>query len=114
MNIPAWVSPGLYGAAVGAAALAIIGFGWGGWVTGGKAADMAAKASQTAVVSALSPLCVDAARRDPDFAAKLVELKTTSGYSRDEIVMKAGWGTPPGATEGNRDLARDCAAKLVL
>lgn len=114
MNIPTWVSPALYGAACGAAALAVIGFGWGGWVTGGKADDMAAKASETAVVSALSPLCVAAARRDPDFAEKLVELKKASGYNRDQIIMNAGWGTPPGETSGSRDLARDCGNKLVL
>ena len=29
------VKSSLFGAAVGAAALAVIGFSWGGWVTGG-------------------------------------------------------------------------------
>ena len=42
MQTPEWLKPGLYGAACGAAALAVIGFSWGGWVTGGTARTMAA------------------------------------------------------------------------
>ena len=42
MKTPEWLKPGLYGAACGAAALAGIGFSWGGWVTGGTARTMAA------------------------------------------------------------------------
>jgi hypothetical protein len=30
MQIPEWLKPGLYGAACGAVALAVIGFSWGG------------------------------------------------------------------------------------
>ena len=46
----------LQGAAAGAVATLIIGFNWGGWVTGGTAKDMTEKSSTTAVISALSPL----------------------------------------------------------
>ncbi len=42
MRTPEWLKPGLYGAACGAVALAVIGFSWGGWVTGGMARTMAA------------------------------------------------------------------------
>jgi hypothetical protein len=42
MHPPEWLKPGLYGAACGAVALAVIGFSWGGWVTGGTARTMAA------------------------------------------------------------------------
>jgi len=37
MTIPIETKPALWGAAGGAIALAIAGFAWGGWVTGGKA-----------------------------------------------------------------------------
>jgi GTP cyclohydrolase I-like protein len=37
MQIPAEVKPACWGAVGGAVALAIVGFMWGGWVTGGKA-----------------------------------------------------------------------------
>ena len=40
MTTPEWLKPGLVGAGVGAVALAAVGFGWGGWVTGGAAESM--------------------------------------------------------------------------
>ena len=33
MNVPSYLKPALTGAVIGAAALAIVGFSWGGWVT---------------------------------------------------------------------------------
>jgi len=114
MTIPTWISPGLYGAVCGAVALAVVGFGWGGWVTGGQANLMAAAASKAAVVTVLTPLCLDIASRDPNFASKLIELKKADGYSRGDLVAKAGWGTLPGSSEVNPDVARACASKLVL
>ena len=41
MTSPEWLKPGLYGAAVGGIALAIVGFAWGGWVTGAAAKELA-------------------------------------------------------------------------
>jgi len=41
-----------YGAACGAVALAVVGFSWGGWATGGTARLMAAEQLQSDVVSA--------------------------------------------------------------
>ena len=35
MKSPKWLKPTLYEAAGGAIALAVVGFSWGGWVTGG-------------------------------------------------------------------------------
>jgi len=37
MKLPIETKPALWGAACGAIALAIVGFSWGGWVTGKKA-----------------------------------------------------------------------------
>ncbi|MDC3309593.1 hypothetical protein OAV68_01650 [bacterium] len=59
MELPKWTEPALCGAGVGAIALAIIGFNWGGWVTGGTAAEMAEKSSRSAVAEALIPTCSD-------------------------------------------------------
>ena len=44
-------------AARGAVALAIVGFGWGSWVTGGSAGLTAKTRSENAVVAALAPIC---------------------------------------------------------
>ena len=64
MKTPEWLKPALYGAAAGAAVLAINGFSWGGWVTGSKAQEMAADAA----VAALVPICIEQSNRDPQLA----------------------------------------------
>ncbi len=58
MNIPKWLKPGFNGAIVGAVALAIVGFSWGGWVTGGTAEQMASKQARSEVVAALAPTVI--------------------------------------------------------
>ncbi len=46
---------GLWGAAIGAAALAVGGFTWGGWMTAGSAEALTTKRSQAAVVGGIDP-----------------------------------------------------------
>ena len=41
MTFPEWTKPGVYGALVGAVAVSILGFTWGGWTTAGSADEMA-------------------------------------------------------------------------
>ena len=103
------LKPGLVGAVAGAIVLAIIGFNWGGWVTGDEASEM----SQTAVVERLVPICVGQFNMDADKATKLVELKKVESWSRGEFVVKQGWATMPGAKEANATVARGCAEKIV-
>src|SRR3954463_13880271 len=112
MQTPEWLKPGLYGAACGAVALAVIGFSWGGWVTGGTARTMAADQSKAEVVTALSLICVDQSKRDPQLAERVAAIKAASSYERGDLVMKNGWATMPGTTEGNRPVAIACADKV--
>ena len=90
MKTPEWLKPGIYGAACGAIALAVVGFSWGGWVTGGTAQRMAAEQSQADVVAA------------------------ASSWERGDMVIKHGWATMPGTPEGNRLVARACADKIGI
>jgi hypothetical protein len=113
MKTPEWLRPGLYGAACGAAALAVIGFSWGGWVTGGTARTMAADQSKADVVTALSLICVDQSKRDPQLAERIAAIKAASSWNRGDLVMKNGWATMPGTTEGNSQVAKDCADKIA-
>ena len=114
MNFPTWLKPGLIGAGGGAIALAIVGFSWGGWVTGGSAEAMAAKSSTAAVAVALTPYCIERAGGvDAPTATAMTELKAASAYSRRGIVEKAGWATPLGAEKPNAELAQACQLKLA-
>ena len=112
MQTPEWLKPGLYGAACGAVALSVIGFSWGGWITGGTARTMAADQSKAEVVTALSLICVDQSKRDPQLVERVALLKAASSYERGDLVMKNGWATMPGTTEGNRLVAIACANKV--
>jgi len=109
MQIPAQVKPAAWGAAGGAVAAMIIGFAWGGWVTGGTSEKNAGTAAQTAVVQALVPLCVVKAEQQPE---QLVLLKKESSYSRTEFVVKAGWVSSV-ADKYRRNVAEGCASAVV-
>ncbi len=113
MQTPDWLKPGLYGAACGAVALAVIGFSWGGWVTGGTARTMASDQSKAEVVTALSLICVDQSKRDPQLAERVAAIKTASSWNRGDLVLKNGWATMPGTAEGNSQVAKDCADKIA-
>ena len=100
------------GAALGAAAAMIIGFNWGGWVTGGSATEMAQRSASAAVVSVLSPICVDKFQRSAEAATNLSELKKTSSYMQASFIEKGGWATLPGSDKANSSVASACANML--
>lgn len=107
------VRPALWGAAVGAIALAIVGFGWGGWVTGGAAEMLAKNSAAAAVVAALTPICVEKFRQAADASANLVEMKkATYSWDQSKFVEKGGWATMPGSAEPNSAVATACAESL--
>ena len=114
MNAPEWLKPGIYAAVVGATALAIIGFTWGGWMTGGDAKNMASDQSRMAVVAALVPICIEQSKQDPEASATLAKLKETSSYQRSEVLMGTGWATMPGAEKPDRLVAGACMDKLAM
>jgi hypothetical protein len=110
MAIPAQVKPAVWGAIGGAIAAMIIGFVWGGWVTGGTSEKAAGAAAQTAVVQAFVPVCVAKAEQQPD---QIIALKKeSSSYSRSEMVFKAGW-VDSVAEKYRRDVAEQCAVAIV-
>jgi hypothetical protein len=113
MNIPEWTKPALLGAAAGAIALSIVGFSWGGWVTGATASEMASDKARQEVVAALVPICLEQSKQDPGSASTLAELQETSRYQRTEMIMNTGWATMPGSSNANRDVAKACMEKLA-
>lgn len=113
MNAPEWLQPGLYGAAAGAVALAVIGFSWGGWVTGGTAAEMAEDQARQEVVAALVPICLEQSQQDPRLTETLAQLEEATSYKRSDMLMEAGWATMPGSADPNRAVASACMEKLA-
>jgi hypothetical protein len=104
----------LQGIATGAIASMVIGFSWGGWMTGGSASKLAAERADTAVVAALTPICVEKFLQNSDAKANLAILqKISSNWEQGQYLEKGGWVTQPGATSSDYHLARACAEKLV-
>jgi hypothetical protein len=102
----------LQGAAAGAAATLFIGFYWGGWVTGGTAKEMTQRSTTSAVVAALSPICVDKFQRSTEATANMTELKKVSSYMQGSFIEKGGWATLPGSDAANSSVAQACANML--
>jgi dienelactone hydrolase len=113
MKFPSETKPALWGAVGGAVALAIIGFSWGGWVTGGTAKQMASDQARLEVVAALVPVCLAQSSQDPKSVETLALLKDASSYKRSDMLMKAGWATMPGTSDPNRYVASACMEKLA-
>lgn len=113
MEIPAQVSPAFWGAIGGAAAVAFIGFNFGGWVTAGTAETLASQRASKAVVAALAPICVDNFKRAKDASTQLVELKKAESWKQGEFVSKGGWAAIPGVATVDSALATSCAEMII-
>ena len=88
MQIPSEVKPAAWGAVGGAIALAVIGFNWGGWVTGATANKNAKEAADSAIVRVLAPICAEKFQQQADASSKIVELKKVSSWERGTFVEK--------------------------
>jgi aminoglycoside phosphotransferase (APT) family kinase protein len=115
MKIPVETKPVLWGVAGGAVLAAIVGFTWGGWVTGGTAESGAAQRASAAVVVALAPICVERFQSAPEVAANLAALKKVDSWSQGDFVEKGGWATSPGSKPSDQvsAVAKACAALLA-
>ncbi len=107
------IKPGVWGAIGGAIVLAIIGFIWGGWVTGGTAQKMAEEMAEAAVVDRLAPICVEQYNQDSEKDQKLNELKEESSWKRSDYVEKQGWATMPGEEKPDGKVAEKCADLVI-
>src|SRR3984957_4020921 len=91
----------------------VVGFAWGGWVTGGTATSMASDAADGARAQLAAMVCVAGFNHGPDAVAQLAELKKASDYQRGQILVKNGWATMPGSTDPVRGAADICVKKLM-
>jgi len=103
------IKPAFWGAVFGAIAMAIVGFNWGGWVTGGTAKEMAAEA----VVHRLVPICVGQFNMDSNKVSKLAAMKKADSWKQADFVVKQGWATMPGADKANNEVAEACASEIT-
>lgn len=94
-------------------ATTVVGFSWGGWVTGGASRAAAASAGEVARGELASAICVERFNAAPDVAAKLVEFKAIpDSYRKRQFVEAGGWATMPGQPAPDRLGVQGCVAAL--
>jgi hypothetical protein len=113
MQVPTWTKPALWGAAVGAVGLAIIGFSAGWVVSSDTAMDMATQRSQQAVIASLTPICIAQYQSTSGDATLLASLEGKSSWTRGDFVEEQGWATMPGSQTPNSQVADACAIELL-
>jgi hypothetical protein len=115
----------LFWACAGTAIVAtVVGFTWGGWVTGGTARDMAEESAAQARQELVAVMCVDRFMAAPGAGGQLTALQEiTSSYAQGKFVEDGGWAVIPvaGGAESSmpassgdrRKAAVLCAAELA-
>ena len=113
----------LFWSCAGSVVLAtIVGFSWGGWVTGGSAAKMAEKSAAQARQELAAVVCVDRFMAAPDVGVQLTALKDIeSPYAQGKFVEEGGWAiivpasspTDYKARADHREAAGLCAEELA-
>jgi hypothetical protein len=105
----------LFWSCVGCVIVALlIGFTWGGWVTGGTATEMAEKAARQARADLAATVCVERFLKASDARAQLASLKETSSWQRDDFIQKGGWVALPGVDQPVASAADLCAERLAV
>src|ERR1043165_2627134 len=99
--------------AVSVVATLIVGFNWGGWVTGGTAAQMSDSPAASAPAELAATISVPPFVGGPDMTGQLAALKASNAWNRDDLIDKAGWSTPPGVDKPIRGAAELCVKQLL-
>ena len=97
----------------GAIVLAVIGFNWGGWVTGGTAEARAKEVAAIAVAERLGLICAAQFNRDSDKSRKFKEMKSKDAWDRVRYIETQSWAIMPGEDKPENNVADACAKHLA-
>lgn len=99
---------------VTAAATMVIGFTWGGWMTGSASQAQARTAGEVARGELASAICIERFSAAPDAAAQLTALKALpDGFKKREFIDAGGWSVMPGQKTPDRRGSEGCVAGLT-
>ncbi len=104
------VKYGVWGLILGAVIAMTIGFQWGGWSTRGTSQQM----TDAALLTTRAAICVAQFIKDPNYKARLKELKASNSWQRTEFVEKGGWDKMPGEEKATYTVSRACADGLEV
>jgi hypothetical protein len=103
---------GSWSAIGGATVLALIGFNYGGWVTGGAATAMAKESAANAVAERLGSICVAQFNNDAKKGAKVDEMRGKDFWEKARYIEKQTWAIMPGDDKPDSKVADSCARLL--
>ena len=92
---------------------AVVGFHWGGWVTGGTADVLAKEIAENAVAKRFTPSCVARFNQDVKKDQKLKEIKAKDAWDGQKYVEEQGWATLPGEERPVSKVAEGCAKSIM-
>jgi hypothetical protein len=98
---------------IGIVATLIIGFGPGGWVTGGTARTMVEDAASSSRHELAAAVCAEHFMRASDARTRLAKLQALEWWKQDDHVADGGWATMPGEKEADGVVAQMCAKRLA-
>jgi hypothetical protein len=101
---------GVWGLICGAVIAMVIGFIWGGWVTGSTSQAK----SDAALLASQSAICVAQYMKEPNSQDKLKEFEGIESSKRYEFIEKGGWDKMPGQKEASREVRNACVAGLEV
>ena len=101
---------GVWGLICGAVIAMIIGFAWGGWITGGSAQKM----TDEAVLASQAAICVAQFMKQQNHQEKLTELGKVESWKRSEFIEKGGWDKMPGQEKSSSLVSQACAKGLEV
>lgn len=91
----------------------IVGFTWGGWVTGSTARSMAEDAAQASHAQLAAAICAENFRPVDGAHAQLAEMAEMASFTRTRHVQDAAWSVLPDGGRLSRDAASLCAERIV-
>jgi hypothetical protein len=91
----------------------VVGFAFGGWVTGGTATAMADSAGERAGAKLAAEVCIAQFNHNPDAQTQLAALTKLESWDRAGFVTKGGWATLPGGKNPVTGAADLCAQRLT-
>ena len=91
----------------------VVGFTWGGWVTGGSAQERADEAAEQAVAELAADICFKRYLASPDVRVNLTALNEESSYRRSGVIEDGGWVTLADREDPINGAAGLCAKRLA-
>src|ERR1700722_6588258 len=87
----------------------VVGFVWGGWVTGGTANKMAGEGR----MELAAQFCAANFAAGTGATGQLATLKAANAWERGDLISKGGWDAAPGSKEPMNGVAELCAKRLL-